>query len=141
MEPPRSGAAMAIDVATAHQKFTAALQKAQLRDTPQRHHILDIFLATTEPVTYDELHGLARRKDPRIGFTTVYRALKLMVECGLACEVEPLAQAKCPRCSTFIVLTEEGKWSCPNCGQKGDSVVYHPRHVKPKTRFSVVRTP
>ena len=90
---------MAIDVATAHQKFTAPLQKAQLRDTPQRQHILDIFLATTEPVTYDELHGLARRKDPRIGFTTVYRALKLMVECGLACEVEPLAQAKCPRCS------------------------------------------
>lgn len=132
---------MAIDVATAHQKFAAALRKAQLRDSPQRHHILDVLLATTEPITYDELHGLVRRKDPRIGFTTVYRALKLMVECGLACEVEPLAQAKCPQCSTFVLLTKDRGWSCPHCGEKGNSVVHHPRFVKSKARFSVVRAP
>jgi len=35
----------------------------------------------------DELHRLVKKKDPRIGFTTVYRTLKLLSECGLASEV------------------------------------------------------
>jgi Fe2+ or Zn2+ uptake regulation protein len=63
---------------SAHQKFAAALQRAQLKGIAQRRQIFVVFLATTEPVTHDDLHRLVKRKDPRIGFTTVYRALKLL---------------------------------------------------------------
>jgi len=40
-----------------------------------------------EHLSTDELYRLVRKKDARIGFTTVYRTLKLLAECGLASEV------------------------------------------------------
>jgi Fur family ferric uptake transcriptional regulator len=33
------------------------------------------------------LHHLVKNRDPRIGFTTVYRTLKLFADCGLASAV------------------------------------------------------
>ena len=45
------------------------------------------FLETREHLSTDELHRLVKKKDPKIGYTTVYRTLKLLAECGLASEV------------------------------------------------------
>jgi Fur family ferric uptake transcriptional regulator len=36
----------------------------------------------------EELHHLVRERDSSIGYTTVYRTLKLLVQCGLAYEVD-----------------------------------------------------
>lgn len=67
--------------------FVRHLKRVGLKQTEQRGTILRTFLDTREHLSTDELHRLVRKKDPRIGFTTVYRTLKLLAECGLASEV------------------------------------------------------
>src|SRR5579862_4088434 len=63
------------------------LKSVGLKQTAQRDTILRAFLETREHLSTDELFRLTRKKDPKIGFTTVYRTLKLLAECGLASEV------------------------------------------------------
>ena len=67
--------------------FLRHLRQVGLKQTEQRSTILRTFLETREHLSTDELHRLVKRKDPRIGFTTVYRTLKLLAGCGLASEV------------------------------------------------------
>ena len=52
----------------------------------QRELILEVFLETEGHSSAEELHHLIRARDPQVGFTTVYRTLKLLAECGLARE-------------------------------------------------------
>src|ERR1700677_1900795 len=59
------------------------LQK-RIDDQPS---ILRTFLETHDHLSTDELHRLVQTKDAGIGYTTVYRTLKLLAECGLASEV------------------------------------------------------
>lgn len=63
------------------------LKRVGLKHTAQRDTILQTFLDTREHLSVNELHRLVQKKDARIGFTTVYRTLKLLAECGLASEV------------------------------------------------------
>jgi|GraSoiStandDraft_57_1057295.scaffolds.fasta_scaffold313554_1 Fur family ferric uptake transcriptional regulator len=63
------------------------LKSVGLKHTEQRDTILRTFLETREHLSTDELFRLVKKKDPKIGFTTVYRTLKLLAECGLASEV------------------------------------------------------
>jgi Fur family ferric uptake transcriptional regulator len=63
------------------------LKSVGLKQTAQRDTILRTFLETREHLSTDELHRLVKKKDPRIGYTTVYRTLKLLAECRLASEV------------------------------------------------------
>jgi len=64
------------------------LRKKGLRHTSQREKILDIFLSTEKHVSCEELYKLVRKKDPRIGYTTVYRTLKILSESGLCGEID-----------------------------------------------------
>jgi Fur family transcriptional regulator, ferric uptake regulator len=63
------------------------LKQKGLKQTGQREKILDIFLSNMKHVSADELHAIIRKSDPRIGFSTVYRTLRILTECGLAREV------------------------------------------------------
>src|SRR5271157_6268783 len=63
------------------------LKQVGLKQTGQRDAILRTFLETRDHLSIDELHRLVQKKDARIGYTTVYRTLKLLAECGLASEV------------------------------------------------------
>ena len=67
--------------------FLQHLRRVGLKQTGQRSTILRTFLETREHLSTDELHRLVKKKDDRIGFTTVYRTLKLLAGCGLASEV------------------------------------------------------
>ena len=67
--------------------FNSHLKRVGLKHTEQRDTILRTFLETRDHLSTDELHRLVKKKDPKIGFTTVYRTLKLLAECGLASEV------------------------------------------------------
>jgi Fur family ferric uptake transcriptional regulator len=67
--------------------FFRHLKRVGLKQTGQRNAILRTFLETREHLSIDELHRLVKKTDPRIGFTTVYRTLKLLAGCGLASEV------------------------------------------------------
>ncbi len=75
-------------VRDAERIFHQHLRNVGLKHTGQRDTILRTFLSAREHLTTDELYRRVRRKDARIGFTTVYRTLKLLAECGLAGEVE-----------------------------------------------------
>jgi Fur family transcriptional regulator, ferric uptake regulator len=67
--------------------FHDHLRRVGLKHTGQRDAILRTFLDTRDHLSTDDLYRLVRKKDERIGFTTVYRTLKLLAECGLASEV------------------------------------------------------
>jgi Fur family ferric uptake transcriptional regulator len=67
--------------------FLRHLRRVGLKQTEQRGTILRTFLETREHLSTDELHQLVKKKDPHIGFTTIYRTLKLLADCGLASEV------------------------------------------------------
>src|SRR6266849_5419836 len=67
--------------------FYKHLKRVGLKQTAQRDTILRTFLDTRDHLSTDELHRLVQKKDARIGYTTVYRTLKLLAECGLASEV------------------------------------------------------
>ncbi len=71
----------------AEEIFHQHLRGVGLKRTAQRDLILRTFLAARAHLTTDQLYRQVRRKDPHIGFTTVYRTLKLLAECGLAGEV------------------------------------------------------
>lgn len=60
------------------------IKRVGLKHTAQRDAILRTFLETREHLSTDELHRLVKKQDAKIGFTTVYRTLKLLTECGLA---------------------------------------------------------
>lgn len=69
-------------------KFYSKLSEKGLKATAQRADILDVFLRCREHVSIEELLAKARQKNPRIGYATVYRTLKLLTECEIACERE-----------------------------------------------------
>jgi Fur family ferric uptake transcriptional regulator len=75
------------NVRQAEEIFVRHLRSVGLKQTGQRGTILRTFLETREHLSTDELHRLVKKKDPHIGFTTVYRTLKLLADCGLASEV------------------------------------------------------
>jgi Fur family ferric uptake transcriptional regulator len=70
------------------QIFHEHLRREHLKRTSQRDLILDVFLDTEGHVSSEDLYALVKAKDPSVGFTTVYRTLKLLKECGLARELE-----------------------------------------------------
>jgi Fur family ferric uptake transcriptional regulator len=59
-----------------------------LKRSSQRDTILRVFLKVRDHLSIEELHTLIKKQDAAIGYTTVYRTLKLFVQCGLAAEVE-----------------------------------------------------
>src|SRR3954470_4123175 len=67
--------------------FHTHLKRVGLKHTEQRDTILRTFLETRDHLSTDELHRLVKKKDARIGFTTVYRTLKLLSDFGLASAV------------------------------------------------------
>ena len=71
----------------AENAFHDHLKRVRLKRTAQRDTILRTFLDTRDHLSTDELYRLVKKEDNRIGFTTVYRTLKLLAECGLASEV------------------------------------------------------
>ena len=71
----------------AQEIFYRHLKRVGLKHTDQRDTILRTFLETRDHLSTDELFRLVRKKDAKIGFTTVYRTLKLLAECGLASAV------------------------------------------------------
>ena len=68
--------------------FHEHLKRARLKRTSQRDLILEVFLDTEEHVSSEDLYHLVKEKDPTVGFTTIYRTLKLLKDSGLARELE-----------------------------------------------------
>ena len=66
--------------------LTAYMEKKGLRSTEQRRLIVETFFGAHAHITSEELLAQVRAQDPRVGYATVYRTLKLLAECGVANE-------------------------------------------------------
>ena len=62
------------------------MAKKGLRSTDQRRLIVETFFDSPNHVSIEELLATVRTKDPKVGYATVYRTLKLLTECGVAFE-------------------------------------------------------
>jgi Fur family ferric uptake transcriptional regulator len=62
------------------------MDRKGLRSTDQRRLIVDTFFGAKNHVSIEELLAQVRARDPRVGYATVYRTLKLLTECGVANE-------------------------------------------------------
>ena len=66
--------------------LTTHMERRGLRSTDQRKLIVETFFHSDNHVSIEELLAQVRSKDPRVGYATVYRTLKLLAECGVANE-------------------------------------------------------
>lgn len=71
----------------ATERYLEQLQSRGLKKTSQRQRILEMFLNTEGHPSVEEFYDLVRAQDPGIGYSTVYRTLKLLAELGIAEEV------------------------------------------------------
>ena len=70
------------------QVFISYLQENKLKLTPHRELILENFLENEGHRSVEDIYHTVKAIDPRIGYTTVYRMMKLMAGCGLAREID-----------------------------------------------------
>ena len=66
--------------------LAAYLEQNNLKHTKQREVILGAFLDAQRHVTGEDLYQIVRQTHSNIGYTTVYRTMKLLVEAGIATE-------------------------------------------------------
>lgn len=70
------------------QVFLDYLQDRRLKLTPHRQLILETFLENEGHRSVEDIYRVVRQTDPRIGYTTVYRTMKILADCGLAREID-----------------------------------------------------
>jgi Fur family ferric uptake transcriptional regulator len=66
--------------------LAAYMARKGLRSTEQRRLIIETFFHSPAHITIEGLLGQVRSADPRVGYATVYRTLKLLAESGVANE-------------------------------------------------------
>ena len=64
--------------------FEKHVQEKKLKHSAKRDYILSAFLRTKKHVSIEDLFELVKREHPNIGFTTVYRTIKLIADSGIA---------------------------------------------------------
>ncbi|UCD09342.1 MAG: transcriptional repressor [Dehalococcoidales bacterium] len=78
---------MASEISKNKKKNRELLNEAGLRNTSQRQSILDIIRRGQGHLDADEVYRRARKKQPRLSLSTVYRTLQTLKELGLVEEV------------------------------------------------------
>lgn len=69
-------------------EFIRFCEGRRLRPTSQRRKILDVFLSTEGHLSASQLYHVMRRKGIKVGYSTIYRTLKLLVDSGIARRIE-----------------------------------------------------
>jgi Fur family ferric uptake transcriptional regulator len=80
------GATAEHDVEQLRARLNDYMAKHGLRSTEQRRLVTEMFFSTTDHLSIEDLLDRVRIEEPKIGYATVYRTLKLLKECGLAFE-------------------------------------------------------
>ena len=70
------------------QVFLDYLEQKKQKLTSHRELILENFIANEGHRSVEDIYRAVREKDPRIGYTTVYRTMKLLADSGLAREID-----------------------------------------------------
>ena len=58
--------------------FKEHLRRQGLKSTAQRDDIAHVFFASHRHISVEELYNAVKRVNPRIGYATVYRTMKLL---------------------------------------------------------------
>jgi len=104
-------------------QFEEALRERGLKSTSQRDDIARVFFSDGGHRSVEELYAAVKKVNPRVGYATVYRTLKLLKECGLAAErhfddgqarYEPIEQEEahhdhiiCERCGKIVEFNSQ----------------------------------
>ena len=83
---PAKGRAEEMVYDTERATLTSYLDSKKLKHTKQRDVILTTFLDAKSHVSAEQLYDRVRDVNAGIGYTTVYRTLKLLVDAGIAQE-------------------------------------------------------
>jgi len=67
-------------------RFEQALRERGFKSTSQRDDIARVFFGAAGHLSIEELYTAVKKVNPRVGYATVYRTLKLLKEVGLAAE-------------------------------------------------------
>ncbi|MFW6050721.1 MAG: Fur family transcriptional regulator [Myxococcota bacterium] len=73
-------------IQTLRKRLSAYMQRRGLRSTAQRRLVTDVFFRSDGHLSIEDVLEKVRRRDPKVGYATVYRTLKLLKESGLAYE-------------------------------------------------------
>lgn len=65
-------------------RFKSLTLKKGLKATRQREEILNIFLSSPAHRNLSEIHTQVSKVNPKIGFATIYRTMKLLTRLGVA---------------------------------------------------------
>lgn len=99
------------------EKLSVHKSRLGLKSSNKRSFIIEYFLKADRHFTVEELYDEIKQKKPGISYSTVYRTLKLLAECGLASECtfgysvsryEPIHQSQhhdhliCRKCGKII---------------------------------------
>lgn len=95
--------------------FRKYLERKSLRLTPQREQILDYFLHAEWHLSSEELYRQIRRLNPKIGYSTVYRTLRLLCDAGLAREL-PLGDER-SHFEPLYKVAHHDHLICKKCGK------------------------
>ncbi len=64
------------------------LQSNKIRFSAQRDKILNLFLNMKRHLSIAQIYALVRKKYPNIGYATVYRAMNLICQAGIAEKID-----------------------------------------------------
>jgi Fur family transcriptional regulator, ferric uptake regulator len=86
VKPGASSAGGGRGVERALDRFQEWLRERGLKTTSQRDDIARTFLEAGRHISVEELYAEVKKVNPRVGYATVYRTLRLLKESGLAIE-------------------------------------------------------
>jgi len=66
--------------------FKRALKERGLKSTSQRDDIARVLFASEDHLSVEDLYNQAKKVNPRVGYATVYRTVRLLRDSGLAAE-------------------------------------------------------
>lgn len=66
------------------QALRTFIAKEGLKNSRQRETIAEVFFETSEHIRVEDILNRVREVDPKVSQATVYRTMKLLVECDLA---------------------------------------------------------
>ncbi|MFQ5857046.1 MAG: Fur family transcriptional regulator [Anaerolineae bacterium] len=93
-----------------------ALRNEGLRVTAQRALILDILRESDEHLDADDIYFRARRQDPKLSLSTVYRTLSILKEMGLVSQ-RYFARDHGREYYESSAAPEHYHFTCVSCGQ------------------------
>ena len=70
-----------------HKILADYIRSKNMKRSEQRQLILDVFLKTEKHLAAEELYELVKKKNPSVGYATIYRTMNLFSDAGLCREL------------------------------------------------------